>query len=187
MLNQQTHKRVSLLVDILMFIMLIGLMLTPYLMRLDGIGRNWYLAGWNWHLASWHMLFGVILTVLFLIHIIINFKWLTGVMKNWAKGNQATKAKFWMMIIVCLFMSVSIITGILWGMGTGVPGTGIDSMGPFGGTGPTPASAIGTWHTITSWAAFFFTGIHVGLHFTKFLSFTQKPKPKPAAAPAKTE
>ncbi|MCL2620660.1 MAG: hypothetical protein FWD97_06980 [Defluviitaleaceae bacterium] len=186
MLNQQTHKRVSLIVDILMFIVLIGLMLTPYLMRLEDVGRAWYLFGWNWHLASWHILFGAILTVLFLIHIIINFKWLTGVAKNWAKGNQATKAKFWMMIIVCVFMSTSIITGILWGLGTGVAGFGTSSMiaagGPF--PGAVPSSAIGTWHTITSWAAFFFTGIHVGLHFTKFLSFTQKPKPKPAAPAA---
>ncbi|MCL2855694.1 MAG: hypothetical protein FWE21_08775 [Defluviitaleaceae bacterium] len=183
MLNQQTHKRVSLFVDILMFVMLIGLMLTPYLMRMDGIGRSWYLFGWNWHLASWHMLFGAILAVLFLFHIIINFKWLTGVAQNWAKGNQATKAKFWMMILVCIFMSASIITGILWGLGTGVPGPGL-----FGGVGPIeslgPNSAISFWHTLTSWAAFFFTGIHIGLHFAKFLSFTQKPKPKPAAAPA---
>jgi len=186
MLNQQTHKRVSLIVDIVMFIALIGLMLTPYLMRLDGIGRAWYLAGWNWHLASLHMFFGAILAVLFLFHIIINLKWLSGVAKNWAKGNQATKAKFWMMILVCIFMCTSIITGILWGLGTGVAGFGTSSMitagGPF--VGSTPSSAIGTWHTITSWVAFFLTGIHVGLHFTKFLSFTQKPKPKPAAPAA---
>ncbi|MCL2169604.1 MAG: hypothetical protein FWB74_06235 [Defluviitaleaceae bacterium] len=177
-------KRFCLIKDIIMFVCLIMLMVTPYLMRLDGVGRNWYILGWNWHLASLHMFFGVILTIFFVIHIAVNFKWLTGTTKNWAKANAATKAKFWMMILVCIFMTASIVTGILWGMGTGVAGFGTDSMiaagGPF--VGSSPSSAIGTWHTITSWAAFYFTGIHIGLHLTKFLSFAQKPKPKPAPA-----
>ena len=179
-------KRFSLIKDILMFFCLIMLMLTPYLMRLDGVGRAWELLGWNWHLASLHMFFGTILAVLFLIHIAINFKWLTGTAKAWGKANAATKAKFFMMILVCITMSASIITGILWGLGTGVAGFGTSSMieatGPF--VGSNSSSAIGTWHTITSWAAFYFTGIHIGLHLQKFLSFVAKPK-KPAAAPAK--
>lgn len=179
-------KRFSLIKDILMFICLIGLMLTPYLARHIDIGRAWYFLGLNWHFVTWHVLFGCILTVLFIIHIAINFKWLAGTSKAWAKANAGTKAKFWMMILVCVFMSASIVTGILWALGTGV------SVGPTsiiaGGTvafeSVGPSSTIAFWHTFTSWMAFFLTGIHIGLHFTKFLSFAQKPKAKPPAAPA---
>ncbi|MDR2167860.1 MAG: hypothetical protein LBE35_08455 [Clostridiales bacterium] len=176
-------KRFSLIKDILMFICLIMLMLTPYLMRWEPIGRAWYLLGWNWHLASWHQLFGIILAVLFVIHIALNFKWLTGVMKSWAKSNTATKAKFWMMILVCVFMSASIITGIVWGLSTGARPAFESVITLSGGFGS--GSPIAFWHTITSWAAFYFTGIHIGLHLPKFLSFAAKPKPKPAAAAPK--
>ena len=178
-------KRFSLIKDILMFFCLIMLMLTPYLLRVDSVGRNWEFLGWWWHFSSWHMLFGVILTVLFLIHIAINFKWLTGTAKAWKKANAATKAKFWMMILVCIFMSASIITGIIWGLGIPVAGV----MDPV--LGMHEAATLNTiqfWHTITSWAAFYFTGIHIGLHLQKFLSFTAKPKPKaPAPAPKPAE
>ncbi|MCL2575185.1 MAG: hypothetical protein FWE33_02015 [Defluviitaleaceae bacterium] len=176
-------KRFSLIKDILMFICLIGLMLTPYLARHADIGRAWEFLGWNWHFVTWHMLFGCILAVLFIIHIALNFKWLTGTAKAWAKANAATKAKFFMMIIVCITMSASIITGILWGLSTGVSvgPTSLIASGTVGITPYGPSSTISFWHTITSWAAFYFTGIHIGLHLQKFLSFAQKPKAKPAA------
>ena len=171
MLSNATHKRVSLFVDILMFICLIMLMLTPF-----GTQQAF---GFNWYLTSFHMLFGVILTVLYLIHIVINLKWLSGTTKAWGKANTATKAKFWMMILVLIFMCASITTGIIWGLGIGAsPVMGavlsVDDISAFLGT-------IRFWHALTSWAAFTFTGIHIGLHLTKFISFTQKPKPKPAA------
>ena len=174
-------KRFSLIKDILMFFCLIMLMLTPYLAYSDAIGRAWLFLGWNWHFASWHQLFGIILAVLFIIHIAINFKWLTGTAKAWKKANAATKAKFWMMIIVCITMSASIITGIFWGLSAGATGvwSGLETM-----EAATRSSALGFWHTITSWGAFYFTGIHIGLHLQKFLSFTAKPKPKPAAPAA---
>ena len=165
-------KSFSLVKDILMFLMLILLMATPF------GGQIW--GGWMVHLTSFHMLFGIILTVLFVIHIAINFKWLTGTMKNWAKAPQAAKAKFWMMILVCIFMSASIITGIIWGLGIGVSPTNIGGSMSFG---PFDIDSIRTAHAVTSWAAFYLTGIHVGLHLTKFLSFLPK-KAKPAPKPA---
>ena len=179
-------KRFSLIKDIIMFICLIGLMITPYIMR--GTGNYWIFGEGvpgdrQFNLIALHMVFGIVLTILFVIHIAINFKWLTGTTKAWKKANPATKAKFWMMILVCVFMGASIITGILWGLGSPrVEYLGLSPAGPF--IGQVPGSAIGTWHTITSWAAFYFTGIHIGLHLQKFLSFMAKPKPKPAAPPA---
>lgn len=182
-----TLKRFSMFKDIIMFICLIGLMITPYIMRGNG---NMLVFGdgspgdLQLHLITFHFIFGVVLTLLFVIHIGINFKWLTGTAKAWGKANAATKAKFWMMIIVCLFMGTSIVTGILWGLGhpriTDLGLTQVEGL-----LGATPSTALGTWHTITSWAAFYFTGIHIGLHLQKFLSFFAKPKAKPAAPAAK--
>ena len=176
-----TIKRLSMVKDILMFICLIMLMLTPYILREQRGAESLWNAewlGWVWHLSSWHMLFGVILTVLFVIHIGLNFKWLTGTTKNWAKANAATKAKFWMMILVCITMTASIVTGIIWGLGIGADPL-LDGSGSFGFFNS--MASVRVWHTITSWAAFYFTGIHIGLHLQKFLSFFAKPKAKPAA------
>ncbi|MCL2350262.1 MAG: hypothetical protein FWC67_02160 [Defluviitaleaceae bacterium] len=183
-MSKEFIKRFSLIKDIIMFICLIGLMLTPYLLRWPVFGRSWYFLGWNWHFSSWHQLFGIVLTVCFVTHICLNFKWLTGTTKAWAKANAGTKAKFWMMMLVLLTMGASIITGIIWGLGSG-------AQGVFSGSGNFPIFGsldnVQFWHTITSWAAFYFTGIHIGLHLTKFLTFVAKPKkpaPKPPAAPA---
>ena len=171
-------KQFSLMKDIIMFICLIMLMATPF-------GTTGVVFGWHWHLSTWHMFFGIILTIFFLIHIGLNFKWLTGVCKNWKKGNTATKVKFWMMILVCLFMGASITTGIIWALGLGAypimdPVLAPADFGAF-------MSTIRIWHAVTSWAAFLLTGVHIGLHLTKFLSFLAKPKkpapkPEPAAA-----
>jgi len=166
-------KRFSLVKDILMFLMLILLMLTPFGSQRFG---DWFV-----HLTSFHMLFGIILTVLFVIHICLNFKWLTGTIKNWGKAPQAAKAKFWMMILVLIFMSASIITGIIWGLGIGVTPTNIGGTNSFW---IFDLGSIRTAHATTSWAAFYLTGIHVGLHLTKFLSFLpKKAKPAPTAKP----
>ena len=173
-MNKEFVKRFSLVKDILMFVCLIMLMLTPF--------GNKPAFGFMWHLTSWHMLFGCILTVLFVTHIILNIKWLTGTCKAWGKANTATRVKFFMMILVLLTMGASLTTGIMWGLGLGVGGFNNSTI--IGNAIDLGDFPIRFWHALTSWAAFYLTGIHVGLHLTKFLSFVAKKKPaapKPAA------
>lgn len=187
-------------VDILMFVLLILVVISPYFIRT--LGRGWYFLGMN--LSTWHQVLGYVFTGFLLLHIILNFKWLVAVAKNFLKVKRMTKAAFIVMLFLFSSMCVSIISGAYWGINSGAtPPLAAANAGVrtgeyffiYGGEaiilgrlvpqevhkkyyvmGRTIQRANATQtvriiHILSSWAAVLFAGFHVGLHFSKFLAF----------------
>jgi len=241
-------KVLRIIIDIVMFLALILVVITPYFIRIPTIGRGWEFLGWN--LSSWHQNLGWFLAVTMVLHTLLNIKWEIAVIKNWKKLNRGTKIQEIVIILLFISMAASITSGAIWGMFSGpAPGAGIrtgehlrypgvysrepgdyvfvesdiavyidgelvsdlESISVFvegqyltasgayvyvpgafiyGADGarvytagayrydddgnPMRANAtqyVRVVHILTSWAAVLFAGMHVGLHFNRFMSF----------------
>lgn len=168
-------------VDILMFVVLILVVISPYFIRT--LTRAWTFLGWN--LSTWHQVLGYVFTGLMVLHIVLNFKWLAAVTKNFLKVNTMARVSCIVTFLLFAAMCVSIISGIMWGRQPGPP-----PPVPFNPYIAPPAAGWGASqslrvvHIISSWAAVLFTGIHVGIHFSRFITLllpSQKKSSKPAS------
>ena len=90
-------KKIKIVLDIIMFISMILLMKT----NITGL--------------QLHEILGICLFIIFIIHKIINFKWVKSVGKNIFNKNMKSKSKimFFLDLILFLFITLNVTTGIL--------------------------------------------------------------------------
>lgn len=62
--------------------------------------------------ALWHEILGIAIFILFIIHNILNYKWLKNVTLNYSKMNKETKLKYIVNIFLWITMILSMISGI---------------------------------------------------------------------------
>ena len=142
-------RRLPLLIcDILMFICLLIALQTPVVINLIR-GRGGAMAEWEPFLNI-HIVVGISLAVLLLLHIILNFHEIMAI-KNYFKFPSLVKAQYLLMFSVLISMTISIITGITWAFGT-------------------TTNVIRVMHSYSSWLAFLFTGAHIAMHLSKLIS-----------------
>ena len=112
-------KVLRVTVDIVMFLALILVVITPYFIRIPTIGRGWDFLGWN--LSDWHQNLGWFLAVVMVVHTLLNIKWEIAIFKNWRKLNRGTKIQAIVILLLFISMAASIISGAVWGMFSGPP------------------------------------------------------------------
>jgi len=145
----RTKRRLPLLIcDIMMFVCLLVLIQTPIRMNMiRGIGGGVDEWGLFYNL---HIIAGGTLAVLIVTHIIFNFREIMSVRKYF-KFPPIVKAQYWLMFLVLVSMTISVITGIMWAVG---PATNF----------------VRVLHSYSSWIAFVVTGMHIGVHLGKYIS-----------------
>lgn len=89
------NSKIRLIVDISMFI------LTFLLMNVNFIS------------PLWHEIFGITITLLIIIHLILNFKWIKNITKNIKKVKSQTKILYAVDILTFFSYFVTIVAGIL--------------------------------------------------------------------------
>lgn len=90
-------KRIKIIIDILLFVITIALF------NIGLIGN------------LMHEILGIAIGILIVIHLILNFKWIKQVTKNFRKTNAKTKIMYIVDIFIMLVYLVAIICGILIG------------------------------------------------------------------------
>jgi len=145
----RTKRRLPLLIcDIMMFLCLLILIQTPIRINMiRGMGGSTDEWGLFYNL---HIIAGIVLSVLIVLHIIFNRREILSVRKYF-KFPPIVKAQYWIMFLVLISMIVSVVTGILWAFG---PATNF----------------IRVLHSYSSWIAFVVTGMHIGVHLGKYIS-----------------
>lgn len=88
-------KKIKMIIDILLFV------ITLLLMNINITGR------FN------HEVLGVFLTLLLFIHIILNYKWIKQVTKNFKKINKQTKILYIIDILIFIVYFITIILGLI--------------------------------------------------------------------------
>ena len=109
---------------------------------------------------GFHELAGIAICVLFVVHHLINRKWIAAVTKNlFSKTTPAkTRIEYIVDVLLCLAFLGVLITGI------GISKTYLSALAFLGNKGK-------IWHFFFSGCALILTGIHVGLHW-KWISGT---------------
>ena len=148
-------KKFRVVIDVLMFLVLIEVMSTPYLMPLFADDTRPGRSAAQMALRDAHIFFGIVLTVLLIVHIIQNWKWMMSICKNFGKLKWIIKFKFLMAILTLVFMTASIVSGVVWWL------HGVTNF-------------IRAFHALTSWFAVLVTGIHAGLHFGRFFTLCEQ-------------
>ena len=156
-------KAVRIAVDILMFIVLILVVVTPYLLesRFGNLTRQQTFLFDSGNAGQWHQWLGWTLTVLMVLHLILNYKWILATTKNFGKVTKACKTHYIVMLLLIGFMTASIVSGAIWGS-----------------QGRLASDTVRMVHTLTSWAAIWVVGTHMGVHLIRFFSFFEKKKGK---------
>ena len=156
-------KSLSVTVDILMVIVLILALITPYLLtsRFGTLERSQEFLGWN--AGQWHQNLGWVFAVLAGVHVILNLKWLFATTKNFSKVNRITKAQLFMCLLLIIAMVACIWSGALWG-----------SMGR------DATDTVRMVHTLTAWATIWVAGIHTGMNWGRFMALFGTKKPETA-------
>ena len=152
-------KVARIVVDILMFIVLIVVLITPYLIRYGPLERSSEFLGMN--ASAWHQRLGWIFVGLMVLHLALNIKWVLATTVNIFKVTKACKAQYIIMVLLIGFMVASVISGAMWGA-----------------AGRDASDCVRLVHVLTSWAAVWLVGTHMGIHFIRFLSFFESKKPK---------
>ena len=91
-------KKLKIIIDILLFIITIALF------NIGLIGN------------LMHEILGIALAILIIIHILLNFKWIKQVTKNFKKTNTKTKIMYIIDILIMIIYLGTIICGILIAM-----------------------------------------------------------------------
>ena len=155
-MSQRKIKTVQILVDVLMFLALLILLVTPIIIRIirgAGGGRP------EWGLyRSFHEWSGWVIAGLMILHIILNFRQIFAV-KGFFKYPKITKIQYTVMFIMLISMAISITSGAMWGIQ--------------GQAASVPLRAV---HSVTSWLAFVAMGFHMGMSSHKLMSFFYSPK-----------
>ena len=156
-------KVVRVAVDILMFLVLILVVVTPYLLesRFGTLTRQQHFLFDGGNAGQWHQWLGWVLTVLMVLHLILNYKWFFATTKNFFKVTKACRAQYIVMMLLIGFMAASIVSGAIWGS-----------------QGRDASQTVRMVHTLTSWGAVWVVGTHIGVHLVRFISFFEPKKAK---------
>ena len=156
-------KIARIAVDVLMFLVLIMVIITPYLLesRFGTLTRSQYFLFDGWNAGTWHQRLGWLLTGLMVLHLLLNYKWIIATTKNLGKVTKACRVNYFVMLLLIGFMTASIVSGAIWGS-----------------QGRNASDTVRMVHTLTSWAAVWVVGTHIGLHLTRFISFFGSKKAK---------
>lgn len=130
-------KKIKIFLDIIMFISMVLLMKT----NITGL--------------QLHEILGVCLFIIFIIHKIINFKWVKSVGKNILNKNMKSKSKimFFLDLILFIFVTLNVTTGILVSKFILVSIT-INNI-----------ETVATLHKFFAWWSLIVISIHIGLHW----------------------
>jgi hypothetical protein len=150
-------KKLTILIGILMFIALLILLVTPAVVQLilapEEVTRGSTDAWRIW--SDLHQWTGWFLTGLMVLHIILCFPQILAI-SNFGNFSAVTKMQYLVMFLVFISMTITIITGAIWGNQGG-------ATQPF----------IRIMHGMWSWFAFLITGLHIGLSIKGTTSATQ--------------
>ena len=149
-------KKLRICVDVLLFIALLGVILTPYFIRINPAVA--FTSPGSALARNLHFIFGFAIAGLMVAHMVICWKWVTGILKNYKKAPILTKLQLWMMLLLFLSMAISICSGIMWG---------------FFAT-PQLMALLQPLHQISSIMAIVIVGLHMGLHMSRFLGLVKK-------------
>ena len=154
-------KPVRITVDILMFIILIAVLITPYLVRFGPLERSDTFLFDSGSAGQWHQWLGWCFAGLAFLHMILNYKWIVATTKNFGKVTKACRTHYITMLILIGFMIAVIISGAIWGA-----------------RGRDASNTVRMVHTLTAWASVWIIGTHMGLHLVRFFSFFESKKGK---------
>ena len=156
-------KVVRVTVDILMFIILILVLITPYIMEsrfgtltrqqtflFDGANASW-----------WHQRLGWVFAGLMVVHMLLNYKWIIATTKNFFKVTKNCKTQYIIMVLLIGFMVACVISGGMWGA-----------------QGRDASDTVRMVHTLTAWASVLLIGTHIGEHLARFFAFFESKKGK---------
>lgn len=140
------RKKIKYIIDILMFILMICLMKV-------------YITG-----MLWHEILGLALIGIFIIHNLLNFKWIKSISKNIFKNKINKKTKF-IYILDMLLIFLAFLTGI---SGIGISKSILTNIS---------FENITLWtyiHNLSAYLLFAGIGIHIGLHLQSIISGIKK-------------
>lgn len=130
-------KKIKIILDIIMLISMIALMKT----NITGL--------------QLHEILGICLFIIFIIHKIVNFKWIKSVGKNIFSKNMKRKPKimFFLNMILFIFVTLNVITGIVISKFVLVSIT-VNDIGLFT-----------MFHKFLAWWSLILIARHIGLHW----------------------
>lgn len=140
-------KKIKIILDIIMFISMIVLMKT----NITGL--------------QLHEIIGICLFIIFIIHKIINFKWVKSIGKNILNKNMKSKPKimFFMDLILFIFVTLNVTIGILVSKFILVSIT-VNNI-----------ETVTILHKFFAWWSLILISIHIGLHWENVVNcFEQK-------------
>lgn len=156
-------KVVRIAVDILMFIILILVVVTPYLLesRFGTLTRQQTFLFDGGSAGQWHQWLGWVFAGLMVVHLLLNYKWVIATTKNFCKVSKTCKTQYIIMVLLIGFMVACVISGGIWGA-----------------RGRDASQTIRMVHTLTAWASVLLIGTHIGEHLARFVAFFESKKPK---------
>lgn len=139
-------KKIKIVLDIIMFISMILLMKT----NITGL--------------QLHEILGICLFIIFIIHKIINFKWVKSVGKNIFNKNMKSKSKimFFLDLILFLFITLNVTTGILVSKFILVSLT-VNHI-----------EIVTILHKFFAWWSLILISIHIGLHWENVVNYFER-------------
>lgn len=139
-------KKIKIVLDIIMFISMILLMKT----NITGL--------------QLHEILGICLFIIFIIHKIINFKWVKSVGKNILNKNMKSKSKimFFLDLILFVFITLNVITGILISKFILVSIT-VNNI-----------ETVTILHKFFAWWSLILISIHIGLHWENVVNYFER-------------
>jgi hypothetical protein len=147
----------NIVVAILLFVILISINLLPYLWRLVPD------AGISAFMLNAHMFLGKLMGLFIVVHLILNRRRVTAV-KGFAKAPPLGKIQYCLMFVILAALIVTIVSGIF--------------VNILSWAAPQPLQSA---HSIGAWVATFGVGIHIALHYNKFLHLLSVRKSSKAA------
>jgi len=135
----------NIVVAILLFVTLIIINLLPHLLRLVPD------AGIRAFMLNAHMFLGKLIGLFIVAHLVLNRRRVTAV-KGFAKAPLLGKIQYCLMFVIFAAFVVTIVSGIF--------------VNILSWAAPPPLQSA---HSIGAWVATFGVGVHVALHYNKFL------------------
>jgi hypothetical protein len=154
--KKTSSKIVHIVTDVLMFFLLLVLLVSPVIISVIRGGGGGF-PEWSLY-RNIHMLAGWAISALMVVHIIINYRQILAVI-NFSVLPTVSKIQYIVMFLMLISMIITVVTGAIWGN----LGLGTSQM-------------VRSLHSLSSWLAFLFTGIHIGFNISKFMSYIPSSK-----------
>ena len=154
--KKTSSKIVHIVTDVLMFFLLLVLLVSPVIISVIRGGGGGF-PEWSLY-RNIHMLAGWAISALMVVHVIINYRQIMAVI-NFSVLPTVSKIQYIVMFLMLISMIITVVTGAIWGnLGLGTP------------------QIVRSLHSLSSWLAFLFTGIHIGFNISKFMSYIPSSK-----------